>query len=38
MFQLLQLRNQVGQQQYEQLLQMVDTDTLSQINEYYFAL
>lgn len=36
--QLHQLRNQIGQSQYEQLLQMVDTDTLSQINEYYFPL
>ncbi|KAF5275843.1 hypothetical protein FQR65_LT04081 [Abscondita terminalis] len=36
--QMHQLRNQIGQTQYEQLLQMVETDTLSQINEYYFAL
>ncbi|KAK4881631.1 hypothetical protein RN001_004950 [Aquatica leii] len=36
--QMHQLRIQIGQTQYEQLLQMVDTDTLSQINEYYFTL
>ncbi|KAF5289639.1 hypothetical protein FQA39_LY14997 [Lamprigera yunnana] len=36
--QMLELRNQIGQSQYEHLLQMVDSDTLSQINEYYFPL
>lgn len=37
-FQLYTLRTQAGQAQYERLLQMVDNDTLSQINEYYFSL